>query len=267
MTSGKCVTCMVLVGLVYCEMTYADDRQVLPRPPFTPPEVRLPHCEKSAYWRTDGNCGDAPGFLGTLGDEHLVFKTRGEERMRIRATGEAMVRSLMIGYGDAVPQILFFDPSSKTYAVSLYASASDALTVKGNLKLASNSGIIFPDGKVMTRAELIGARGPQGEKGEKGERGEKGDKGERGEKGEKGERGPQGPKGDAASLWCSAANGNTCSCGSSRIISQLYTRADMVTTVEVKLPNGSTCTAATVQQGVGASAKYWAGQACLCETQ
>jgi hypothetical protein len=121
--------------------------------------------------------------------------------------------------------------------------------VGGTVK--ARAGFVFPDGTTQLPAQIKGDTGPQGSKGDKGD---------------KGDTGPQGPKGDAASLWCSAVNGGPCSCGSSREISRVYSRADAVTTVEVKLPNGSACTAGTVQIGV-APASYQAGQACLCETK
>lgn len=185
MTSTKFITVILSVGFIYCGTAFAEDKvKTISPPPYTKPDVHiLKPCEKSPSWRTDGNCGTAPGFLGTSGDAPLIIKTRDSERMRIRSTGETMVRSLWIGYGDVTPSIHFYDPISKTSSASLIVNAPGVLSVYGDLKLASNGGIIFPDGKVKTRAELIGEKGSQGEPGKPGAPGHDGKDGAAGKDG------------------------------------------------------------------------------------
>lgn len=174
MTSGKIISQILCVSLIYCGTAFADNKAkiISPSPIYINKPDHIPQpCEKAPYWRTDGNCGTDPGFLGTSSDAPLIFKTKDEERMRVRQTGETMVRSLLIGYGDQSPSIHFFNPSTKTYSAALGITATGVLSVDGDLTFASNSGIVFPDGKVTTRSELVGEKGRLGDPGRPGDPG------------------------------------------------------------------------------------------------
>lgn len=257
---------------------FADDpRDIRPQPAVIDgpnvPVISIPRCEESPYWKINGNCEtDQSNFLGTTGNGPLIFKAGNTEQMRIPASGSIRLRTLSLGYGEELPGVRFFDPTSKRDSISItstetgileftrsasggeFVRIKGGLSVYGDLSLAENGGIKFPDGKVSTRAELIGERGPIGLPGPKGDNGVDGAKGPKGDKGDKGDPGP--------ALWCASANGASCNCGSSQLVATVSSRADMVTSVEVKLPGGQACSASTVMR----NNIYFPGNACLCKT-
>ena len=255
------------------------------------------------YWNVFGNGTDqllhTPKqlALGTLDSIPISIISNGKEKVRVNTwsiVDVGLIGLSSIGYGSinnpyGRATITFNKPGDKGYA-NIYLDNSHSgflfigslgkpggaeIEVDGTIK--SRQGFVFPDGTVQKTAQIKGDTGPQGmqgpkgDKGDKGDRGDKGDVGARGPKGDAGPRGEAGPKGDKGDkgdgpvFWCASANGTTCSCGSSKLVSTVTSRADMVTSVEATMPNGKTCSASSVQNGVAPNATYHTGQVCICQ--